>query len=70
MPDGVLLPLALYGVVTTAVVVLLWFIQRRTGDAGIIDVAWGAGLAAGATRRSPVTSTQRASMRQSRGASP
>lgn len=43
------LPLLLgYGAVALALVSALWSLQRRTGDAGVIDVAWGAGLAAGA----------------------
>ncbi len=27
-------------VITSVVMIILWFVQRRTGDAGIVDVAW------------------------------
>lgn len=30
--------------VMAVVMALLWLVQRRTGDAGIVDVAWGAGV--------------------------
>ncbi|WP_417382635.1 DUF1295 domain-containing protein [Gimesia sp.] len=35
----------LYGWLSmSAVMVALWFVQRKTGDAGIVDVAWGMGV--------------------------
>ena len=32
------------GAAMSAVMVILWFVQRKTGDAGIVDVAWGMGV--------------------------
>ena len=32
-------------VAITGIMSLLWLIQRRTGDSGIVDVAWGMGVA-------------------------
>jgi steroid 5-alpha reductase family enzyme len=39
----VVLPLAIGLAASSAVMAALWFVQQRTGNAGIVDVAW-AGL--------------------------
>lgn len=44
-PDP-LLVIALIAVVMAAVMAGLWAIQRRTGDAGIVDAGWSAGVGA------------------------
>lgn len=40
--------LAIVGAASMAVMLALWFVQRRTGDAGIVDVGWSYGLGASA----------------------
>ncbi len=37
--------LALVVICASALMVVLWFIQRRTRDAGVVDAGWAAGLA-------------------------
>ncbi|MEM9657478.1 MAG: DUF1295 domain-containing protein [Planctomycetota bacterium] len=39
-----LLPLALGGVAVSAAMCALWLVQRRTNNAGIVDVAWSAAI--------------------------
>lgn len=42
MVMNVVLPLTIGLAVSSAVMTALWFVQRRTGNAGIVDVAWAA----------------------------
>jgi steroid 5-alpha reductase family enzyme len=43
-----LLPLLGYWGLLALVMGALWLLQKRTGDAGVVDLAWGCGLALGA----------------------
>ena len=43
MPDPILLALITWAIMAL-IMAALWLLQKKTGDAGIVDAAWAAGL--------------------------
>lgn len=48
MPESLLFRPLIVGLLAVLAMTLLWFVQKRTRDAGIVDVAWAGGLGAAA----------------------